>query len=62
MRWINDSKATNGATRAAVAGVRESVRGRLLLLAGGQGKGPGTSARYPARQPDRSHVLLRPGR
>ena len=40
VRWINDSKATNvGATLAAVAGVRESVRGRLLLLAGGQGKG-----------------------
>lgn len=38
--WINDSKATNvGATLAAVAGVRESVKGRLLLLAGGQGKG-----------------------
>ncbi|MNC50301.1 UDP-N-acetylmuramoylalanine--D-glutamate ligase [compost metagenome] len=28
-----------GATLAAVAGVRESVKGRLLLLAGGQGKG-----------------------
>jgi UDP-N-acetylmuramoylalanine--D-glutamate ligase len=40
VRWINDSKATNvGATLAAVAGVRESVKGRLLLLAGGQGKG-----------------------
>ncbi|MGL5451868.1 MAG: UDP-N-acetylmuramoyl-L-alanine--D-glutamate ligase [Aeromonas sp.] len=40
VRWINDSKATNvGATLAAVAGVRESVQGRLLLLAGGQGKG-----------------------
>jgi len=40
VRWINDSKATNvGATLAAVAGVREAVKGRLLLLAGGQGKG-----------------------
>ncbi|MGY4026639.1 UDP-N-acetylmuramoyl-L-alanine--D-glutamate ligase [Aeromonas rivuli] len=40
VRWINDSKATNvGATLAAVAGVRESVKGHLLLLAGGQGKG-----------------------
>lgn len=40
VRWINDSKATNvGATLAAVAGVRESVKGRLILLAGGQGKG-----------------------
>lgn len=40
VRWINDSKATNvGATLAAVAGVREAVKGRLILLAGGQGKG-----------------------
>lgn len=40
VRWINDSKATNvGATLAAVAGVREAVQGKLILLAGGQGKG-----------------------
>ncbi|MDO2948238.1 UDP-N-acetylmuramoyl-L-alanine--D-glutamate ligase [Aeromonas simiae] len=40
VRWINDSKATNiGATLAAVAGVREAVKGKLILLAGGQGKG-----------------------
>lgn len=40
VRWINDSKATNvGSTLAAVAGVQESVQGRLWLIAGGQGKG-----------------------
>ena len=40
VRWINDSKATNvGSTLAAVAGVAESVAGRLWLIAGGQGKG-----------------------
>lgn len=40
VRWINDSKATNvGSTLAAVAGIAESVQGKLILIAGGQGKG-----------------------
>lgn len=40
VRWINDSKATNvGSTLAAVAGLAESVAGKLILIAGGQGKG-----------------------
>ncbi len=40
VRWLNDSKATNvGSTLAAVAGVAESVQGKLVLIAGGQGKG-----------------------
>jgi UDP-N-acetylmuramoylalanine--D-glutamate ligase len=48
VRWINDSKATNvGSTLAAVAGVSESVRGRLWLLAGGQGKGQDFSPLQP---------------
>ena len=35
--WVNDSKATNvGATAAALAGV---AAGRVVLIAGGQGKG-----------------------
>lgn len=38
--WINDTKATNvGATLAALAGLSSSVRGRLFLIAGGEGKG-----------------------
>jgi len=38
--WVNDSKATNiGATAAAVEGLRPMVDGRLLLIAGGVGKG-----------------------
>ncbi|MFV1467598.1 UDP-N-acetylmuramoyl-L-alanine--D-glutamate ligase [Idiomarina sp. HB] len=38
--WVNDSKATNiGATAAAVEGLRPTVNGRLLLIAGGHGKG-----------------------
>ena len=40
VRWINDSKATNvGATLAAIAGLRPEVTGKLILIAGGDGKG-----------------------
>lgn len=40
VRWINDSKATNvGSTLAAVSGIAEAVTGKLVLIAGGQGKG-----------------------
>ncbi|WP_449358500.1 UDP-N-acetylmuramoyl-L-alanine--D-glutamate ligase [Alishewanella longhuensis] len=40
VRWINDSKATNiGATQAALAGLRSSVAGKLILIAGGDAKG-----------------------
>ncbi|NIC04486.1 UDP-N-acetylmuramoyl-L-alanine--D-glutamate ligase [Billgrantia bachuensis] len=40
VRWINDSKGTNvGATLAALAGLGPTLQGRLVLLAGGLGKG-----------------------
>ncbi len=40
VRWVNDSKATNvGATLAAIAGLRPEVTGKLILIAGGDGKG-----------------------
>ncbi|MDF9433492.1 UDP-N-acetylmuramoyl-L-alanine--D-glutamate ligase [Chromohalobacter israelensis] len=40
VRWINDSKGTNvGATLAAIAGIGSDLEGRLILLAGGDGKG-----------------------
>ncbi|TFH88091.1 UDP-N-acetylmuramoyl-L-alanine--D-glutamate ligase [Billgrantia azerbaijanica] len=40
VRWINDSKGTNvGATLAAIAGLGPTLDGRLVLLAGGVGKG-----------------------
>ncbi|MGJ8681108.1 UDP-N-acetylmuramoyl-L-alanine--D-glutamate ligase [Paraglaciecola sp.] len=40
VRWINDSKATNvGATLAAIDGLRASTKGKLVLIAGGDGKG-----------------------
>ncbi|WP_104201805.1 UDP-N-acetylmuramoyl-L-alanine--D-glutamate ligase [Billgrantia saliphila] len=40
VRWINDSKGTNvGATLAAIAGLGPTLAGRIVLLAGGLGKG-----------------------
>ncbi|MGM0983901.1 MAG: UDP-N-acetylmuramoyl-L-alanine--D-glutamate ligase [Pseudomonadota bacterium] len=40
VRWINDSKGTNvGATLAAIEGLGPTLDGRLILLAGGVGKG-----------------------
>ena len=38
--WINDSKATNvGATLAAINGLNAQNQGKLILIAGGEGKG-----------------------
>ena len=38
--WINDSKGTNvGATLSAIAGIGGSMQGKIVLIAGGQGKG-----------------------
>lgn len=38
--WINDSKATNvGATVAAINGLVTNLKGKLILIAGGEGKG-----------------------
>lgn len=40
VRWINDSKATNvGATLAAIKGLTSNIQGKLILIAGGEGKG-----------------------
>lgn len=38
--WINDSKGTNvGATIAAINGLGKTIKGKIILIAGGQGKG-----------------------
>lgn len=37
--WYNDSKGTNvGATQAAIEGLGDSISGKIILIAGGQGK------------------------
>ncbi|MFT5806764.1 MAG: UDP-N-acetylmuramoylalanine--D-glutamate ligase [Moritella dasanensis] len=51
--WINDTKATNvGATLAALDGLKNSVKGRLYLIAGGDGKGADFSPLVPALRDD----------
>lgn len=38
--WINDSKGTNtGAAISAIAGIGGAISGKIVLIAGGQGKG-----------------------
>lgn len=40
VEWINDSKGTNiGATVSAISGIGGSMQGKIVLIAGGQGKG-----------------------
>lgn len=40
VRWINDSKATNiGATQAALAGLSDTIAGKVHVILGGDGKG-----------------------
>ena len=47
--WYNDSKGTNvGATLAAINGLGAAIGGKLLLIAGGVGKGQDFSPLSPA--------------
>lgn len=51
VRWVNDSKATNiGAAEAAIQGLRPLVKGKLILIAGGDGKGADFNTFKPALQ------------
>lgn len=53
VRWVDDSKATNpGATIAALRGLRPTVAGKLILIAGGDAKG----ADLAVLQPELLHV------
>lgn len=52
VKYVNDSKATNiGATAAALAGL-DSYLGKIILIAGGEGKG----ANFAELTPQLSHV------
>lgn len=45
--WYNDSKATNvGSTQAAILGIGPEILGKIVLLAGGQGKNADFSELY----------------
>ena len=58
--WINDSKGTNiGATISAISGIGGSMQGKIVLIAGGQGKGADfTELRTPMEDYVRSVVLI----
>ena len=58
--WINDSKGTNiGATLSAISGIGGSMQGKIVLIAGGQGKGADfTELRDPVAHYVRSIVLI----
>ncbi|MGO2390817.1 MAG: UDP-N-acetylmuramoyl-L-alanine--D-glutamate ligase [Halomonas sp.] len=57
--WVNDSKGTNvGATLAAINGIGASLDGRLILLAGGVGKGANFSPLAAPLASCARHVLL----
>ena len=58
--WINDSKGTNvGATMSAISGIGDSMQGKVVLIAGGQGKGADFSdLRQPIQDYVRSVVLI----
>ena len=58
--WINDSKGTNiGATISAISGIGGSMQGKIILIAGGQGKGADFSElRTPMTDYVRSLVLI----
>lgn len=58
--WINDSKGTNiGATISAISGLGGAMDGKIVLIAGGQGKGADfRELRMPMADYVRSVVLI----
>lgn len=57
--WFNDSKATNvGASVAAIDGLGEGLEGRVILIAGGDGKGADFTDLKPAVDRYVSHLVL----
>jgi UDP-N-acetylmuramoylalanine--D-glutamate ligase len=58
--WYNDSKGTNvGATKAAILGLGAGIEGKLILIAGGLGKGANFAPlQYPIIKFVRAVVLI----
>ena len=59
VEWINDSKGTNiGATLSAIAGIGGAMSGKIVLIAGGQGKGADFKLLRPVMQEFVRAVIL----
>ncbi len=59
VRWYDDSKGTNvGSTVAALAGLGDGGGGRIVLIAGGEGKGQDFTPLKPAVQAAARAVVL----
>ena len=57
--WYNDSKGTNvGATEAAILSLGKQAKGKLILIAGGQGKNADFSSLQQSVQHYVEHVIL----
>ena len=58
--WYNDSKGTNvGATHAAIEGLGQEIKGKIILIAGGLGKGADfTPLQKPVKQYARTVILF----
>ena len=58
--WVNDSKATNvGASVAAIEGLGQTLSGKVILIAGGDGKGAEfTELKEPLERYGRALVLM----
>jgi UDP-N-acetylmuramoylalanine--D-glutamate ligase len=57
--YINDSKGTNiGATLSAVTGIAANLPGKIILIAGGLGKGANFSALKPTIAAHVRHLIL----
>jgi UDP-N-acetylmuramoylalanine--D-glutamate ligase len=59
VKWYNDSKGTNvGATQAAIEGLGSEITGKLVLIAGGLGKGADFTSLVPTLEKYTRHVVL----
>lgn len=59
VRWYNDSKGTNvGASQAAIEGLGAIIEGKLILIAGGVGKGADFGGMLACIQAYVRHVVL----
>lgn len=57
--WVNDSKGTNiGAAISAISGIGGSIKGKIVLIAGGLGKGADFTQLRPATEQYTRSVIL----